>query len=209
MTALVTFPMHRCAACGSLGCNRERDGEFYCNAVCQAEGPKGDQMSNPRREALKATEDAPDRRVEIIVRAVIDFIQDGKPEGLRAFGAAFENALIDMLEDEKPDRVVTAASLPPTAQTHAMTMECQVGLLMLTRTACYRHRVQHVIRAETTARKHVLGRGTFRSSEEAKAAVMAWAVGRGWSPSSHDAADALVMWWNEMSLAGAFARVAA
>lgn len=123
-------------------------------------------------------------------------------EDLGRFGASYENELIDVLEDQKPDRVVTAASLPPAAQTNALSMEAQIGLLMLTRCACYRHRIQHVVRAEATARKRVLGTGRFKAGE-VKGVVMDWCARRGWAAPSHDAADAAVLWQFESLMCGA------
>lgn len=117
-------------------------------------------------------------------------------DDLGVFGAAYENELIDLLEDRRPDRVVTAASLPPTAQTHALTMEAQVGLLMLTRCACYRHRVQHVVRPESTARKRVIGTGRPPRGE-AKRMVVDWCHSKGWMVPDHNAGDAVVLWQYE------------
>lgn len=44
-----------------------------------------------------------------------------------------------------------------------------------------------------TARKSVIGRGTFRRNT-AKSEVAAWCIAQGWAPPSDDAADALILW---------------
>ena len=71
--------------------------------------------------------------------------------------------------------------------------EMALGLAAHVASWCFDNGVSYARVHVQTARKDVLGRGTFAKGMS-KAAVLAWAREQGFTPATDDAADALVVW---------------
>jgi hypothetical protein len=116
--------------------------------------------------------------------------------------AALRNVLEDAIALHTPSRLVFAPALFRDAQTAARAL---LGLIAVAELVAYDTDVRPLEIAETTARKAVLGRGTFgerdsdgkvikgTGSRAAKQAALAWCHSRGWMTQSDDTADALVL----------------
>jgi Holliday junction resolvasome RuvABC endonuclease subunit len=115
--------------------------------------------------------------------------------------AAYRCALEDAIAVHRPKLLVMAPALFSKSQTSARAL---LGLVAITDLVAFDEAVEMREIAEGTARKEILGRGSFgprvggklvrgKSSVATKSAVMAWAEGRGWKPQTDDAADALVL----------------
>jgi hypothetical protein len=110
--------------------------------------------------------------------------------------AAFENELLDRFTLEKPALVVMEAPLPPSGQTHPLTMRLQIGLAAVTACACYRWEIRLEERPASTVRAKVIGTGRFAKGQ-AKPIVFRWARDFGIPVADHNAADAAVLWLYE------------
>ena len=138
---------------------------------------------------------------------------DGKPvyggwmlPGMADLGrlyAALRNVLDDAIQVHRPERLVFAPALFREAQTAARAL---LGLASIAELTAYDNGLQVFEIAETTARKAILGRGSFGTrdagghvikgtgSVQAKSAAMDFCHARGWHPDSHDTADSLILW---------------
>jgi Holliday junction resolvasome RuvABC endonuclease subunit len=117
--------------------------------------------------------------------------------------AALRNTLADAIEVHRPERLVFAPALFRDAQTAARAL---LGLVAVTELTAFDYSVEALEIAESTARKAILGRGSFGERDArgkvikgtgtaaTKAAAMAWCEARGWHPPTHDTADAIVLW---------------
>jgi len=110
--------------------------------------------------------------------------------------ASYENELLAAFEKYQPAHVVFEAPFLTSAGAHTSpeAMYGGIGLAAITETACYRWSKHVTQRAPSTVRKRVLGRGRFASRQEAKAAVMAWCLNKGWLVQTTDEADAALVW---------------
>lgn len=131
-------------------------------------------------------------------------LRDGLLLGAR--GAALENELSDFMALTRPRRLVFAVRFAA-AQTTAYLL---TGLAVAAEIQGYRSGVQEIAKlAESEARKHVLGRGSFGDRDpsngnkiikgsgtpKAKAAALSWCNGKGWNVGDEaDIADACVIW---------------
>lgn len=111
-------------------------------------------------------------------------------------GAAYENELLDAIDQYHPKMVVFEAALPAGAQSHARTAELLIGLAMTTEIACYRHEI--LVRKEypQTVRSKVMGPGNGRITSKQKEAgvIVRWLNERGIEVEDHNAADAILQW---------------
>lgn len=112
----------------------------------------------------------------------------------------FRNTLEDAVTVHRPRRIVFAI---PLMKGHANS-RALIGMSVMIEVVCQDEAVLCNEVAETTARKEILGRGSFMvyrdgkpikgtGTERAKIAAMEWCGGRGWRPQTHDVADALVI----------------
>lgn len=140
-------------------------------------------------------------------------IKDAAPEfgrwwingGIHRMGESFvdlQNSLERFLIAHRPSIVVYAMPYAKVQTTARLT----IGLAAHAESSCFREgvRVREVV--ESTARKHVLGRGSFGERGEdrrfikgsarqgAKDAALAWCRGRGWRVADDNEADACVVW---------------
>lgn len=121
-----------------------------------------------------------------------------------ARGAALENELEGLMALLRP-RYMAMALRFAASQTSAYLL---TGLAVAAEISAYRQNVLPSKVAESEARKHVLGRGSFSErdpdnqnraikgtgTERAKKAAVAWCLGKGWKVPTHDVAEACVIW---------------
>lgn len=119
----------------------------------------------------------------------------------RLYGT-FRNGLEAAFDEYKPARLVFAPALYSEAQTAARALG---GMMAIAELAAHDMGVHAYEIPETTARKHVLGRGSFVVRDDkgrtlkgagtklVKAMAMDWCRNHGWKPQSDDVADALVL----------------
>lgn len=103
--------------------------------------------------------------------------------------AALGNELADAIALFQPRLVLMEAPLVRQDRSARLLL----GLAAHVESTCYRWGVECMETHSSTARKAVLGRGTFPTGE-AKAAVMAWCRAQGWAFPDDNAADALCLW---------------
>ena len=120
---------------------------------------------------------------------------------LGALYGKFRNALEDAITLHHPRRIVFAI---PIMKGHANT-RALIGLSCIVELVAWDESVPNVNEVpESTARKEILGRGSFAvyqggkaikgtGTERAKIAANEWARNKGWRPQTHDVADALVI----------------
>lgn len=96
--------------------------------------------------------------------------------------------LADAITLHAPRLIVYEAPLPPPKQTHANTARFLLGLCAVVELVAYRRDVPVREASRQTACAKVVGNGRATKDD-----VMAWARGRGFTPPTHDAADALVL----------------
>lgn len=112
--------------------------------------------------------------------------------------AAFENTLIDHLNEWRPSWIVLEEALPPVAQTNTFSAYQQYTLRGITLAEAYRASIPWSSVSAQLARLEVLGRAR---PDDKKEAVMAWCRHRGWLVHDHNAADACVVWeWHRRKL---------
>lgn len=107
---------------------------------------------------------------------------------------AFENELIDALDRFQPKLVIAEAPLPSNRQGSTNVARQQFGLAAYVEGECWRRQIECREQPAHQVRKTVLGKGSFGSSEAAKAQVLAYARAQGWKVPDHNAADACVLW---------------
>lgn len=129
-----------------------------------------------------------------------------KLPGMKDLGmlhAAVRNSLVNLIEGHKPGVLCWCRPMFRDQQTAA---EALLGVAAVAHLTAYDYGLRVVVEAETTARKYVLGRGTFgerdpvtkkiikgSGSRAAKAAALAWCAARGIETTSDDVADACVL----------------
>lgn len=109
---------------------------------------------------------------------------------------AFENELLDAIDQYQPKLVVYEASLPAGAQSHARTAELLIGLGVVTDMACYRHEIDVRKEYPQTVRAKIMGPGNGRitSKQKNEGFIVRWLQARGYQVEDHNAADALLQW---------------
>lgn len=110
--------------------------------------------------------------------------------------ASLENELIAALDLYRPSLCAVAAPMLRGASQGSRSAEQQLGLYAYAQGACYRARVQIRPVFEGTARKDVLGRGTFPAGA-VKDAAIAWCRANGHFVRDSHQADAVVMWHHQ------------
>lgn len=125
--------------------------------------------------------------------------------GIARMGEAWvdlQNKIEDFLALQRPEFVVYA--LPFAKQQTSARLG--LGLAAHTESSCFRMEVPCFEVQESTARKNILGRGSFTERNErreiikgsgrknAKEAVMDWCINKGWAIRDDNEADACVMW---------------
>lgn len=109
---------------------------------------------------------------------------------------AYENELLDAIDQYQPKLVVYEASLPAGAQSHARTAELLIGLGVITDMACYRHEIEVRKEYPQTVRAKVMGPGNGRitSKQKNEGLIVRWLQARGYEVEDHNAADSLLQW---------------
>lgn len=125
--------------------------------------------------------------------------------GLKSLGvlyASVRNSLTDLVEEHRPDVLVWCRPMYRDAQTAAQAL---LGVAAVADLVAYDQGVRAFNVHEATARKDVLGRGSFgerdaagklikgSSSKATKAAALAWCAKCGLDVDSDDVADSLVL----------------
>lgn len=113
-----------------------------------------------------------------------------------------QNKLEDFMSVTRPALLVFATPLAANQTTARLLL----GLAAHAESSAYRLKVQTAEVTESTARKEVLGRGSFtvrdadgvpirgEGSKVAKAMALDWCQRQGWDVADHNAADACVVW---------------
>lgn len=105
-----------------------------------------------------------------------------------AMGAALLDLLADLHAVQHFDRIVVEAPLPPAAQTSANTARIQFGLAFVVEVFGFRRAIPVREARADEVRLCMLGR-----ARPAKGEIIAWCRARGWSPSTHNVADAMAL----------------
>jgi hypothetical protein len=116
--------------------------------------------------------------------------------------AAAENEFCDALTVHRPRLVVFEAPLFVGQHLSTQAMNLLVGLKAIIQCNAWRHDVECRPVASSTARAKVLGTARFPKGE-AKAHVTAWVESRGITVATHDAADAVVLWFHAVGFRAA------
>lgn len=107
--------------------------------------------------------------------------------------ASFENELIEALDLYQPSLCSVASPMLRGTSQGSRSAEQQLGLYAYAQGACYRARVQIRPVFEGTARKDVLGRGTFPKGV-VKPTAIAWCRANGFMVGDDHQADAIILW---------------
>lgn len=116
--------------------------------------------------------------------------------------AAAENEFCDALTVHRPRLVVFEAPLFVGQHLSTQAMNLLVGLKAVIQCNAWRHDVECRPVASSTARANVLGTARFPKGE-AKSHVIAWVESRGITVATHDAADAVVLWFHAVGFRAA------
>lgn len=126
--------------------------------------------------------------------------------GMKSLGTLYgsvRNSLSDLVEARKPSVLVWCKPLYRDSQSAAQAL---LGVAAIADLVAYDHRVRAFNVHEATARKDVLGRGSFGQRDDAgkiikgsgthaaKIAALLWCEQHGFEVESDDVADAIVLW---------------
>ena len=120
----------------------------------------------------------------------------GRMDHLGRVNSGLAQCLEDAISLHQPSLVIFEAPIVK-QQTTARALIYLCGVVEL---ICYERSVDCREAAAPTARKLVLGRGSFREERAGKmvsnnkSVVTEWATAQGWDPPDHNAADARVLW---------------
>lgn len=125
-------------------------------------------------------------------------------EGEGARNASLENELAQAFAKYRPDRLLIEAPLSLHAISTPNVVNQQRGLRACAYAEAYRAGLSRFATSEIdaqTVRREIIGLGRV-STGVAKREVFKWARRKGWRPTDHNCADALVMWaWQKIRLA--------
>lgn len=109
--------------------------------------------------------------------------------------AAFENELLDVIDQFRPGLVVYEASLPPrfTGDAHHVA-ELLIGLQAMVEVSCYRHEIEARKEYPQTVRAKIMGQGRMTTKEKEGGAVCRFLATKGIETGDHNVADAILQW---------------
>jgi len=118
--------------------------------------------------------------------------------------ASFENELATEIDRLKPSALLLESTLPLPAMNNYHAAAQQFGLRAIAYSEAWRASCLLSEVDVHTVRQEVLGAGRLMKREEAKKLVVAWCHKRGMKVPSHNAGDAVVLWyWRMMRMTGA------